>query len=147
MNRLYLFGKQKKPPGRLRSAIGAVGRFLWRYSGAMHIREMARLRESNQPNYLKPPTLLLWIIGIYVALYGIASNRYEAALDRVENRMGALASQLSTNDDAAFKNLIEQIPHIQRRKTPLEPSLRWPFEGNSVFFSLWSEDENPEILE
>lgn len=105
---------------------------------------MAQCRELNAPDYKKPPTLPLWIVGIYAALYGIASTHYEATLDRVENRMSALASQLSTGNDDAFKRLIEQIPRIQGMKTPPEPKLLQPF---SIFFPLLSEEPNPEILE
>nr|VFJ87100.1 MAG: Pentapeptide repeat-containing protein [Candidatus Kentron sp. LFY] len=79
-----------------------------------------------------------------MGLYGIASTNYEAALDRVENRMGALASQLATTDDEAFKQFIRQI---QRMETPLEPNLLWPFQGHSVFASLFIEEQNPEILQ
>nr|VFK16145.1 MAG: Uncharacterized protein YjbI, contains pentapeptide repeats [Candidatus Kentron sp. LFY] len=116
----------------------ALYSLLWdlhHFSGLRHIREMASARRPNSPNYETPPTLVLWIIGVYVALYGIAATRYEAKLDRVENRMGALASQLATSDREAFKRLIARIPRIQGMETPLEPSLLWPFEENSVFSS------------
>ena len=113
----------------------------------MHIREMTRIREINRPNYRKPPTLLLWIFGIYIALYGIADTRYESALDRLENRMGALVPQLViAADTPVFKNLIHEIPRIQRMETPLKPSL-WPFPGNSSLASLLlPDDRNPDLL-
>nr|VFJ49949.1 MAG: Pentapeptide repeat-containing protein [Candidatus Kentron sp. FW] len=120
-------------------------RLLYDYSGTRHIVEMARLRDINAPGYKKPPTLFLWFVGLYVALYGIAATRYEAALDRVENRMNAVVAQLSTSDKAAFKSLIEQIPPIQGKKTPLEPSLLWPFEDHFVLASFLSKEPNPEI--
>nr|VFK80170.1 MAG: hypothetical protein BECKSD772D_GA0070982_10902 [Candidatus Kentron sp. SD] len=98
---------------------------------------MAHIREINRPNYRKPPTLLLWIVGIYIALYGIADTRYE----------GALVPQLViAADTPVFKNLIHEIPRIQRMKTPLKPSLG-PFPGNSSLASLLlPDDRNPEIL-
>nr|VFJ93647.1 MAG: Pentapeptide repeat-containing protein [Candidatus Kentron sp. LFY] len=144
---------------------------LYHFSGLRHVREMASARRPNTPDYEKPPTLVLWIIGVYVALYGIAATHYEAKLDRVENRMGALASQLATSDREAFQRLIARIPRIQGMETPLEPSLLWPFEENSVFsshffscpegdassnkddpryfviHSLLCEGRNPEILQ
>nr|VFJ42254.1 MAG: Pentapeptide repeat-containing protein [Candidatus Kentron sp. FW] len=122
-------------------------RFLYDHSGARHIVEMARLRDINAPGYKKPPTLFLWFLGLYVALYGIASTRYEANLDRVENRMSAVVAQLSTSDEAAFKNLIAQIPGIQKMETPLEPSLLWPLEGHFVLASFFRKEPNPEILQ
>nr|VFK05342.1 MAG: hypothetical protein BECKH772B_GA0070898_105712 [Candidatus Kentron sp. H]VFK05924.1 MAG: hypothetical protein BECKH772A_GA0070896_106002 [Candidatus Kentron sp. H]VFK09326.1 MAG: hypothetical protein BECKH772C_GA0070978_105972 [Candidatus Kentron sp. H] len=104
---------------------------------------MARFKTPNDPHYEKPPTLTLWVIGIYVALYGVASTNYEAALDRAENRMGALASQLATPDEAAFKSLIEQIPRIQGMETPPAPSLLWPFRGHFAPVSLFLQEKNP----
>nr|VFK21826.1 MAG: Pentapeptide repeat-containing protein [Candidatus Kentron sp. LPFa] len=119
----------------LPTLLSLIKRPLWwfyHFSGLRHIWEMAAARRPNEFHYEKSPTLVLWIIGLYVALYGIASTRYEAALDRVENRMGALSSQLSTSDEAAFKRLIEKIPRIQQRETPLEPDLLWPFRGHPL---------------
>ena len=117
---------------------------LYNLSGARHICEMAWPRKTNDPEYHKPPTLLLWAIGLYAALYGIAATHYESALDRVENRMGALASQLATGNDKAFENLIEQLPRIQAMPTPPEPRLLWP---PSVVASLLTEGKNPAILD
>nr|VFK67955.1 MAG: Pentapeptide repeat-containing protein [Candidatus Kentron sp. UNK]VFK73034.1 MAG: Pentapeptide repeat-containing protein [Candidatus Kentron sp. UNK] len=117
----------------LPTLLSLIKRPLWwfyHFSGLRHIWEMAAARRPNEFHYEKSPTLVLWIIGLYVALYGIASTRYEMALDRVENRMSALASQLSTGNDEAFKNLIARIPHVQRMETPLEPELLWPFRGH-----------------
>nr|VFJ44645.1 MAG: Pentapeptide repeat-containing protein [Candidatus Kentron sp. FM]VFJ44998.1 MAG: Pentapeptide repeat-containing protein [Candidatus Kentron sp. FM]VFK06626.1 MAG: Pentapeptide repeat-containing protein [Candidatus Kentron sp. FM] len=126
--------------------IKVILRFCWNYSGFRHIWEMARFRDINASDYKKPPTLVLWIIGIYIALYGIASTRYEATLDRVENRMATLASQLSTSNAQAFESLIAQIPRIQQMKTPLEPRLPWSSQGCRVKSSLLTDDENPDIL-
>nr|VFK38824.1 MAG: hypothetical protein BECKTC1821E_GA0114239_10038 [Candidatus Kentron sp. TC] len=120
--------------------------WIYHFSGLRHIWEMATARRPNAPDYEKPPTLLLWIIGLYVALYGIASTRYEAALDRVENRMGAVASQLSTSDDEAFRNLITRIPHIQRMETPLEPDLLWPFRGHFIWICAEADEYLKEYL-
>nr|VFJ95213.1 MAG: Pentapeptide repeat-containing protein [Candidatus Kentron sp. H]VFJ95855.1 MAG: Pentapeptide repeat-containing protein [Candidatus Kentron sp. H]VFK02049.1 MAG: Pentapeptide repeat-containing protein [Candidatus Kentron sp. H] len=121
--------------------------FLYTLSGLRHIVELIWIKRPNAPDYQKPPTFVLWVVGIYVGLYGIAATNHEAALDRVENRMGALASQLATGDGEAFKKLISQIPRIQWMRTPLEPDLMWPFRGNSVFTSLFVREPNPEILQ
>nr|VFJ66258.1 MAG: Pentapeptide repeat-containing protein [Candidatus Kentron sp. FW] len=120
-------------------------RLLYDYSGTRHIVEMATFRDMNAPGYKKPPTLFLWFIGLYAALYGIAATRYEAALDRVENRMNAVVAQLSTSDEEAFKSLMAQIPSIQKKETPLEPSLLWPWEDHFVLASFLFKEPNPEI--
>nr|VFK29092.1 MAG: Uncharacterized protein YjbI, contains pentapeptide repeats [Candidatus Kentron sp. MB]VFK74671.1 MAG: Uncharacterized protein YjbI, contains pentapeptide repeats [Candidatus Kentron sp. MB] len=111
---------------------------LYNLFGLRHVVEMTWIRKVNDPGYQKPPTFFLWVIGLYAALFGIASTNYEAALDRAENRMGALVSQLSTGNDEAFKNLIEQIPRVQRMETPLEPDLLWPFQGHPWRASFFS---------
>nr|VFK21116.1 MAG: Pentapeptide repeat-containing protein [Candidatus Kentron sp. LPFa]VFK34993.1 MAG: Pentapeptide repeat-containing protein [Candidatus Kentron sp. LPFa] len=140
---------------RFTRIIKKAGRDLYLYSGLRHIREMGQVKEPNAPDYQKPPTLFLWIIGLYVALYGLAATNYEAMLDRVENRMNAVVAQLATSDDAAFKSLVAQIRDIQRMKTPLEPSLLWPFDslwnkenkGHFVLASFFSKAPNPEIAQ
>nr|VFK16836.1 MAG: hypothetical protein BECKLPF1236B_GA0070989_11038 [Candidatus Kentron sp. LPFa] len=47
---------------------------LYNLSGARHIVEMVWIRKPNAPDYEKPPTFLLWVIGLYAALYGIAAT-------------------------------------------------------------------------
>nr|VFJ90484.1 MAG: Uncharacterized protein YjbI, contains pentapeptide repeats [Candidatus Kentron sp. H]VFJ91676.1 MAG: Uncharacterized protein YjbI, contains pentapeptide repeats [Candidatus Kentron sp. H]VFJ98277.1 MAG: Uncharacterized protein YjbI, contains pentapeptide repeats [Candidatus Kentron sp. H] len=121
---------------------------LYNFSGLRHIVEMHWPRRPNASDYEKPPTLVLWFIGIYVALYGIAATYYESSLDRVENRMGALASQLATTNDEALKQLIERIARIQRMEMPREPSLLWPFEGNFALTTFFlGKQRNPEIVQ
>nr|VFK78032.1 MAG: Pentapeptide repeat-containing protein [Candidatus Kentron sp. SD] len=135
---------------RFEIIINIIKKSLWviyNLSGARHIREIAWIKRPNAPDYEKPPTFLLWAIGLYAALYGIVATHYEAALDRVENRMDAVVSQLSTGDEQAFKNLIRQVPRIQRMETPPEPSLRWPLEGNFVLGSFLEREPNPKILQ
>nr|VFK60153.1 MAG: Pentapeptide repeat-containing protein [Candidatus Kentron sp. TUN]VFK69619.1 MAG: Pentapeptide repeat-containing protein [Candidatus Kentron sp. TUN] len=122
---------------------------LWDFSGLRFLWRKIWPEEAeilDDPQYRRPATFLLWVIALYAALYGIAETRYENALDRVENRMNAVVAQLSTGDEVAFENLIEQLPRIQRMKTPLEPDLL-PFPGgHSALVSFFVEEPNPEIL-
>ena len=114
-------------------------RYLWRKINP----EKAEL--INDPDYKRPSTFFLWVIGVYIALYGVSSTRYELALDRVENRMSAVASQLSTSNEAAFLNLLAQIPFIQDKEVPVEPQL-WPLALSSIYDSFTRKTPNPEIL-
>ena len=118
---------------------------LYNFSGLRHIVEMTRPRRPNAPDYEKPPTFFLWVIGLYVGLFGIAATHYEAALDRIENRMGALASQLATGDEETFKRLIERIPEIRAMKTPLKPDLLYPFRGHSPGSYLSCQEEGQAL--
>nr|VFJ59654.1 MAG: Pentapeptide repeat-containing protein [Candidatus Kentron sp. FM]VFJ61682.1 MAG: Pentapeptide repeat-containing protein [Candidatus Kentron sp. FM]VFK12336.1 MAG: Pentapeptide repeat-containing protein [Candidatus Kentron sp. FM] len=115
---------------------------LYTLSGLKHIVEMLWFRRPNAPDYRKPPTFFLWVIGLYAGLYGIAATHYEAALDRIENRMGALASQLATGDEEAFKRLVSRIPEIQAMKTPLKPDLLYPFRGKPLATYVTCQEEN-----
>ena len=53
---------------------------LWDFSGLRSIWEKIRPPSEEKiksVSYNKPPTFLLWVLGIYSALFGIASQRYE----------------------------------------------------------------------
>ena len=65
--------------------------------------------------------------------------------NRGENRMSAVASQLSTSNEAAFQNLLAQIPLIQQKEVPVEPQL-WPLALSSIYDSFTRKTPNPEIL-
>nr|VFJ57782.1 MAG: Pentapeptide repeat-containing protein [Candidatus Kentron sp. FW] len=120
--------------------------WFWRYSGLLHIWEMASFEKVNHPDHERSPSLFLWVFGIYAGLFGIASSNYETALDRAENRLSAVAAQLSTDNQKAFKKLFAQIPEIQKIKTPLQPSLFYPFEDHFLLSSFLYREENQEIL-
>nr|VFK73622.1 MAG: hypothetical protein BECKUNK1418H_GA0071006_12331 [Candidatus Kentron sp. UNK] len=87
---------------RLRKVGAGLLWVLWDFPGLRHIWRKINPEKAeliNNPNYKRPSTFFLWVIGVYIALYGIASTKYELALDRVENRMSAVASQLSTSNE------------------------------------------------
>nr|VFK13479.1 MAG: Pentapeptide repeat-containing protein [Candidatus Kentron sp. LPFa] len=122
-------------------------RVFWNYSGLQHVWEMAHFEKVNALDHERSPSLFLWVFGIYAALFGIASSNYETALDRAENRLSAVAAQLATDNQRAFKKLFAQIPRIQKIKTPLQPSLFYPFEEHFLLSSFLYREENQEILE
>lgn len=131
--------------GWLYKNIAGVLRFIWavmksfhHYSGLQAIFHKLCPLEEN-----KAPTLFIWILGIYFASFGIASNRYENSVSRIENRVVALTGQLSTKDDTTFKTLISTIPLIQQMETPIKPEIEKPL---SVFNSFFKKEKNYEIL-
>ncbi|MCP5007466.1 MAG: hypothetical protein GY941_26550 [Planctomycetes bacterium] len=93
--------------------------------------------------YRKPSTFFLWFVGVYLALYGLVSTKYELSLDRVENRLSVIAAQLGNPDTEIFKSLIKQIPSIQAVPTPVKPVIYNPL---SFFISLVVSRPNPYIL-
>ena len=78
----------------------------------------------------KPATFFLWFVGIYFALFGIASQRYENKVDIIENRASLLLAQLAT---PAKKQALSRIPLVQNMKCPARPELQNPI---SIFMSL-----------
>ena len=79
-----------------------------------------------------PPTGMVWLVGIYIALYGIASQRFENHLDRIENHTNVVLTQLDSGKEA-----LDQIPAAQGKTRPPEPDLWNPV---SVFRSLLGEE-------
>ncbi len=114
-------------------------RFIWHKFQPEDEKEIAKIL-----NYKKPSTFFLWAIGVYMALYGLTSTKYELALDRAESRMSTVVAQLSTTNDEAFRNLIAQIPEIQKIKTSIKPGI---FNPVSVVLSLFVEKVNPDIID
>lgn len=88
--------------------------WLWRCSGAAYIAAKAGSSENKEHQ----PTLVLWILGIYVAIFGLASQRYENYLDRFENKLNIYVAQLGTG----VKNeIFPFLVGLQRFELPLEP--------------------------
>ncbi len=120
--------------------------FISHYSGAKFIYHKFITEKASvlaNPDYRAPSTFFLWTLGIYMALYGLTSTKYELALDRAESRLSTVVAQLSTTNEDAFNNLIAQIPEIQKIKTPIKPGI---FKPVSVVLSLFIEKENQDII-
>ncbi len=90
---------------------------IWDFPGFRWIWERI-WPESARKN--KPaPTITLWLLSVYTALFGIASTRYENQADRIEMRANAIISQLGNND--ARPNALAQIARVQRIKLSVKP--------------------------
>jgi hypothetical protein len=88
-----------------------------------------------------PSTFLIWAVGIYIACYGVASQKYENRLDMIENRTNTIFTQLAS---PAFKSALSRIPIVQQMSCPQTPKLLYP---PSVFHSLiGSGQEYAEIV-
>jgi len=85
----------------------------------------------------RPSSFLFWVIGLYVAFYGLASQRYMEQLARVEYEFNLSVAQLSTK---GRKAALTRLAQIQRKEIPIEPQLFGP--NNPV---LWLHDtETPK---
>ncbi len=109
------------------------------YSGGQAIWE--KMKPPVKPTVPKPATFPLWILGIYVALFGIASQRYENRVDIIENRSNAIFAQLATS---ASTKALSRVPRVQRMPCPVKPEIFNPY---SVIQSLFVESRYPAIVE
>jgi len=82
-------------------------------------------------------TGVICLIGIYVALFGIASQRYENRIDIIENRANSILDQLDV--PSAQKKALSRIARVQNMSRPNKPRLLNPY---SVFLSLFGSDSN-----
>ncbi|ETR68990.1 MAG: hypothetical protein OMM_09978 [Candidatus Magnetoglobus multicellularis str. Araruama] len=99
------------------------------------IRPPINPETGNRP----PSTFLIWVSGvisIYVALFSIASQRYENRANVIENRANAVFAQLGIKDIRA--ETLSRISTIQNMSCPTKPII---FEPITVFKSLLSREE------
>lgn len=107
----------------------------YHYSGLRFIkRKFIPPQENQAEGFLTKlrglPTGFLWLFGIYIAFFGIASQRYENRVDVIENRANALFSQLSLMENFKFA----RVGDIQNMTCPEKPYIKYPL---SVFRSLF----------
>ena len=108
----------------------------WDFSGIRFIyRKINPLNnaEESQCTYKKPSTFFIWFIAIYVATFGLASQRYEAKLDKIEQKANIVVTQLSATK---FEIGSARITGIQSKKCPINPEFLNP---SSIISSLFRE--------
>ena len=84
-------------------------------------------------------TFALGVIGVYLIIFFIASQRYEYKVNIIENKVQALLTQLET---PAYKSDLSSIPTIQQMKCPVKPDIRNPA---SLFHSFFTDTTCPAI--
>jgi hypothetical protein len=104
---------------------------IWEFSGLRFICE--KIIPPKQKTR-QSPTFFIWLVGIYIGLFGIASQRYENKIDTIENRANAIFSQISNPNTR--KSIISRIPKVQNMPCPLKPELLRPA---SVMKSLFDD--------
>jgi len=101
------------------------------FSGLRLIWDKIFPQIDKKPSIGRPASFMIWVVGVYIALFGIASQRYEKRIDVIENRAGAILAQLSINIES-----ISRIPSVQRMLCPYKPELLKP---HSVFLSFFKK--------
>ena len=107
---------------------------IWDLLGFRFIWSKARPPIDNYTQKRPPSTIFIWIIGVYVAFFGVASQRYENRIDIIENRANAIFAQLSS---AASNKALSRLSRIQNMKCPQNPKILHPV---SIFRSLFGEE-------
>ena len=87
-------------------------------------------KEDEKKERRPAPTITIWVAGVYTALFGLASARYEHAVDRVETRAGAVVALLA--NDKVRGNAAAQVALIQEREVPKRPEY-----GTFFIDSFW----------
>jgi uncharacterized protein YjbI with pentapeptide repeats len=91
--------------------------------------------DIKRKGHKKPSTLLLWVLSIYVGAYGVASVKYENRVDKIENRINSIYSQIPKDIGVAFS----RIDNVQNMLCPVKPDIYNPI---SIIDSLSpSKDE------
>jgi uncharacterized protein YjbI with pentapeptide repeats len=107
----------------------SILRWIFRYSGLEFIYRKFNPSENGRPL----PTGVLWIIGIYIAFFGIVSQRYENRIDVIENRTSALMALLANKETR--KNAIRDVPRVQMMESPQKPNVLNPLATLQSLFS------------
>ena len=128
---------KKRPLLTFATGIINVLKWIFRYSGLEFIYKKFNPKEVSQS-----PTGVIWIIGIYVAFFGVASARYENRIDKIENRANSIFSQLSF--EGVRTKVLSRIARTQNMPCPLKPDILNP---SSVFRSLFTSSEYTEMVE
>lgn len=114
------------------------------YSGLRAIGHRFAPQLSEQKNSKPPSTGMLWLVGIYVALFGLASQRYEHGLDRILNRQSGIFAQIGSGE---VRTSLERVPTAQAQTRPREPDLKSPLSVlSSLVCGEVRDPDNVDIL-
>ncbi len=114
----------------------------WDFTGLHFIWQMIKPPEKN---IKKAPTFMLWLIGIYVALFTIATQRYENRIDIIENRANSIFTQLPISE--VRKNALSRISRVQNMSCPYKPNILSPLSiFKSLFLNKYKYNEMVNLL-
>ncbi len=110
-----------------------ITRVVYHYSGVEFIWRKLIPAKQEQKHL---PTLPLWLISIYVAVHGIASQRYENKIDLIENKVNTINFQLASTEPETKGMAFVMIPDIQKMECPYKPEIKNPA---SIYLSLFKQ--------
>ena len=100
-------------------ALWGMMKGLFHYSGLEFIyRKFVPAEKSTLP------TGIIWLLGIYTAFFGIASQRYENRVDVIENRTNALLVLISNEETR--NRAFGRVGQVQAMQCPERPEFLYP---------------------
>ena len=129
------------PPGDLGIAlVRSLIWILWDFSGLRLIFRKIYPRLEKDPPKRQPSAFFLWFVGIYVAQFQIALERYQSRIDNLENRANLIIAKATENPKE-----LQLVPAAQKLRIPVKPGLWKP---EKAIQSLWGEEiTDPETIE
>lgn len=106
---------------------------IWDFSGLRFILHKIIPPKINDINFKRPSTFILWVVSIYFALFGIATQRYEFRFNTLENRTLGIINILTENN---YKKVLEKLVETQKLKCPVKPIF---FNPSTIFDSLFGQ--------
>jgi uncharacterized protein YjbI with pentapeptide repeats len=95
---------------------------------------------NNSP---KPSSFVLWLIGLYVALFTIASNRYDRAVHTYEVQISNFQTQMASDYRA---EACGDLVRLQKIKIPVKPEILEPELTLSSFFKYQTNFGDQKLL-
>lgn len=91
-----------------------------------------------------PRTFFLWLLGIYVSLFGLASSRYEQISSRLESQKNFIISQAESDNWKVFST---EIANLQLTKIPTSPTITCPLSVIASFFHYFDKIDDQTVNE
>jgi len=114
--------------------------YLCQYSGLRYVWCMIDTPIDPDTGRKKPSNFLLWTIGIYVALFGIAFQRYENRINRLEAARNTLIEQLGGSNNS---QILTSLADMQLSLAPKEPNIFNPYRTVRSFYLY---DTYPDLV-
>jgi len=105
---------------------------IWNLTGVRLVYRKLVPEPEDQPGYRKPSTFALWCLAVYFAAFGLAAQRFESRLDKVEHKSTILITQLATKHS---KKALSRVAAIQNQTCPVKPHFNDPW---TIYASLFS---------
>ena len=119
---------------------------IWDFSGLRFIVGKIFPQDESQKKANPPATITLWVIAVYSAFFGIASGRYENAVDIIESRANAFITQIAVVNPEIRKTAWAEVTEIQQLKCPVKPEILKPSTIISSLIKLQYHEMTIELL-